>query len=80
MKKLTKGLLITGGLFVLSEICGAIGEVQMLFAMQDINAEAVDEMLDTLRKADEFKGEIGIYTRKKAKLVGRMAEHFINNM
>lgn len=73
--KFVKGLKITGGLFILSEFFGAIGEIQALHAMHGIFPDEVDGAIDLLKNPKKYGVTVANkYDYLKTRFIGKMAE------
>lgn len=79
-KKLLKGLGIIGGLFVISEVFGIVGEAQAFAAMESKYPDEVEDMLDVLDDDDTYAGVKNPYTKFKAKTVSSFARSLIESI
>ena len=80
VNKILKTIGVIGGLFLFSEVCGIIGEVQALDGMHEVYPDEVDEFVDALCEIDELlkdSTEVTKYEKMKAKLVGKITKAVI---
>ena len=78
-KKLVKTAAVGCGVYAIMELCTIMGEAQAFASMREVCPEEVDEVLDALSQSEQFKGEIPICNRMKAKAVGVISKFCINN-
>lgn len=75
--KLIKALKIGGGLFVLSEFFGTLGEVQALGAMHILYPDEVEGIVDGLKNAEDYSKNP--YKILKCKIIGHITQASIEN-
>lgn len=81
VNKILKAIGILGGLFVFSEICGIVGEIQMLEAIHTAYPDETDEFMEVCSNIDEYlknDGEVTKYEKFKTKLIGTVAKAVIH--
>lgn len=78
MKKLVKIGGILGGLFVFSEFCGIIGEMQSLYAMHEICPDEVDDYVEDMCDDDTNKA-LPRYAKLKLKILRSVTKFYIEN-
>ena len=79
MRKATKILCGVASILALIEVTATLGEVQALWAMSDIEPEAVERMLDTYANKDLHKHlNIGPYTSAKCRFISRFTKALIS--
>lgn len=83
VKKIAKVAAIVGGISVLSEVSGIIGESQALYAMSGRYPDEVDKMFDEfdeVSKMNEYGGrKVRPFNRFKAKAVSKLSRWVIDN-
>ena len=76
MNTIAKVAAVVGGIVVLSEVLGIIGEAQVFAALHHKSPDVVDETIEILENPEEY-GTTNPYRKLKSKAIAHVAKTLI---